>query len=53
MGKSLIDVLLDKYIFTPEWTGRRGEKLCEKEFDKLAKKGMEGEVVSKPLARRA
>lgn len=45
MGKSLIDILLDKYIFTPEWTGRRGEKLCEKEFDKLAKKGMEGEVV--------
>lgn len=45
MGKSLIDVLLDKYIFTPEWTGRRGEKLCEKELGKLAKKGMEGEVV--------
>ena len=45
MGKSLIDVLLDQYIFTPEWTGRRGEKLCEKELGKLAKKGMEGEVV--------
>lgn len=24
MGKSLIDILLDKYIFTPEWQGKRG-----------------------------
>lgn len=45
MGKSLIDVLLDKYIFTPEWQGKRGEKFCQHELEKLKKKGMEGEVV--------
>lgn len=32
MAKDIIDKFLDKYIFTPEWTGRRGEKLTEREL---------------------
>ena len=44
MGKSLIDVLLDKYIFTPEWTGRRGEKLCEKELADVTKEDKDSHV---------
>lgn len=33
--KSLMGVLLDRHIVTPEWTGRRGEKLCQQELEKL------------------
>ena len=32
MAKDIIDKFLDKYIFTPEWMGRRGEKLTEREL---------------------
>ena len=32
MAKEIIDKFLDKYIFTPEWMGRRGEKLTEREL---------------------
>ena len=44
MGKGLIDSLLD-HIFDADWTGRRGEKLTERELNLVRLFGRGGKVL--------
>lgn len=45
MAKDIIDKFLDKYIFTPEWMGRRGEKLTERELKLVRFLGRDGKIL--------
>lgn len=45
MDKDIIDRFLDKYIFTPEWMGRRGEKLTERELRLVRFLGRDGKIL--------
>lgn len=45
MAKEIIDKFLDKYIFTPEWKGRRGEKLTERELKLVRFLGRDGKIL--------
>ena len=45
MAKDIIDKFLDKYIFTPEWMGRRGEKLTERELKLVRFLGRGGKIL--------
>lgn len=45
MAKDIIYKFLDKYIFTPEWMGRRGEKLTERELKLVRFLGRDGKIL--------